>query len=136
MLNFEMELRIKFNREINKETDSALCPGGYTMTMNGRSISFDFVTSYGYIDEHHKECCEFCLEEPDNDSFSDLDDITIDDLRNITHIDECYVYTDEDSDLKEIEIERIVFYVHIDDEEEEILISPEVLQEYNRTICV
>lgn len=138
MLNFEMELKIKFNRKINKDIDY-ISPGGFSMVMNGREIGFDFMTHYGNVDKSDATLCEFWFKEPDVDSFEELNNITEDELKNITSIKECYVYTgesdEEGSDLHEIEIKNIVFYVYNeDDEPTEIIIDHEVLNEYNRTL--
>lgn len=134
MLDFEMELRIKFNREIQSDIDY-ISPGGFEMIMNGREVGFDFYTHYGYIDKHEPTRVEFCFEEPDADAFEILNEITIDDLKNVTKITECFVYVGEDSDLKEVEIESIAFYIPVDDDEPlEIVLSDEIIKEYNKNL--
>lgn len=110
MQQCKMELKIRFNRAIDKEKDY-ISPGGFEMIMNDKIVDFDFVTHYGYIDKTEKNICLFELVEPDTDCFLMIEDITQTDMEHISEIVACFVYTGEEgeSDLEETEIMDISF---------------------------
>ena len=125
-LNFSMDIRVRFDRPVDRDNDH-ISVGGFGMVMNGKRINFDFENSYGNIAD---ECVDFHLFSPDVDSFPAIKSITVDDLKNINEIYECFVYTGEEgeSDLYKTWVDRISFEV---DEEDEIVIPDAVIAEWN-----
>lgn len=117
MNNCTMELHVKFNRPVDKQKDY-LSPGGYEMILNGKPIQFDFMTSYGNLSKTELDVCVFELEEPDIVSFPDFALITPNDIREVSDIIECFVYTgeDEEHNLEVEEIIKILFYFPYEDE--------------------
>ena len=124
--NLTMNIGIKFNRSIDKEKDF-ISVGGFEMVMGDKNIQFDFETSYGTIYGDGDKYCEFELVYPDVECFPDMRNITEEDLKSVSKIIECYVYTGEDTCLYEDEIEHITFYVN----EKVFPISIGVLDKYN-----
>lgn len=116
-MQIKMEIQIKFNRNVDKKKDY-ISAGGFEMIMNGKPIQFDFMTSYGKVSKTEADVCAFELEEPDNKSFPDFALITPDDIRKVSDIIECFVYTgeDEEHDLVVKEIIKISFYFPYEDE--------------------
>ena len=96
-MQIKMEIQIKFNRNVDKKKDY-ISAGGFEMIMNGKPIQFDFMTSYGKVSKTEADVCVFELEEPDNKSFPDFALITPDDIRKVSDIIECFVYTGEDEE--------------------------------------
>ena len=127
----KMQLQVEFNRDIDRNKDY-ISPGGYEMVMNGKKVQFDFCVSYGNICTDERSVCTFQLEQPDYDSFPDFERVGIDELKNITEITECYIYTGEDgeSDLKETEINSISFVIS-DSKTPVIEIPKQVISDYN-----
>lgn len=110
-LTFRMYASIRFNRPIDKTSNDYVSPGGYTMIINGKEIQFDFEDYEGSVDEH-----DYCLfhsmqKNPDYDTFEDLQQITENDLKNVSEISEFFVFTGEigETDLKPIAVESITF---------------------------
>ncbi len=107
-ITFRLYASIKFDRPIDKEKHY-ISPGGYTMTFRDRTFRFDFEGYEGYIDEEDKSILHFKQINPDYDVFGEsdyegvlgLNEITSDDLKNLTAIDEFFIYTGE-SDEAEI----------------------------------
>ena len=130
----KMVLQIRFNREIDKDKDY-ISPGGYEMVMNGKNVQFDFCDHYGTICLTDRSICTFQLEHPDYDSFPKIEKVTLDDLKNISKITECFVYTDEEgeSNLEPIEIVSISFVIP-DSKTPVIEISDKVINEYNESL--
>ncbi len=126
-----MKLHVRFTRDIDKNKDY-LSPGGYEMIMNGKSVQFDFVTSYGNVSEKEPDVCIFRLVEPDIDAFPGFKDVTVDDIRNISEIVECFVYTGEEdeSDLEVKAIERIIFFLP-DDDKPMFEVPKKIIDKYN-----
>lgn len=126
-----MKLHVRFTRDIDKNMDY-LSPGGFEMIMNGKQVQFDFVRSYGDISEKNHNVCIFRLVEPDIDAFPKFKDVTPEDIKNISEIVECFVYTGEDdeSDLDVKAIERILFF--LPDEDESLFEVPkEIIDRFN-----
>lgn len=111
-MNFEMNLVVEFNRKVDLDNDY-ICPGGFEMTMNGRNVEFDFtefqVDSFAGDD---RICC-FNLRKPDFNSYPKLKKITAKELKNISAIKECYIYTGEpgETDLKVVSVKEIGFVI-------------------------
>ena len=133
-MKIEMELQVKFNREVNLNHDYIL-PGGYEMIMNGKSVQFDFNHVCFGVNNMDHSVGVFSLDRADYDSFPDFEKVTIDDLKNISSIEECFVYLGEpgESDLEVVSIEKITFLLPF--EEPSVIDVPEsVISAYNITL--
>lgn len=106
----EMELQVKFNRPVDLEKDY-IVPGGYSMIMDGKEIEFDFCQCSSGISNEDSSVVIFSVIGMDYDSFPALRKLRIKDLKNISSIGECFVYTGEpgESDLKVESIKNILF---------------------------
>ena len=106
----EMELQVKFNRPVDLEKDY-IVPGGYSMIMDGKEVEFDFCHSSSGISNEDSSVVIFSVTGMDYDSFPGLKDLGLKDLKNISSIMECFVYTGEpgESDLKVESIKNILF---------------------------
>ena len=106
----EMELQVKFNRPVDLEKDY-IVPGGYSMIMDGKEVEFDFCYSSSGISNEDSSVVIFSVTGMDYDSFPDLKKLGLKDLKNISSIRECFVYTGEpgESDLKVESIKNILF---------------------------
>ena len=111
-MNFEMNLVVEFNREVDLDNDY-ICPGGFEMTMNEKNIEFDFTEfQFNLIADNDRDCC-FNLRKPDFSSYPKLKKITAKELKNISAIKECFIYTGEpeDTDLKVVSVKKIEFVI-------------------------
>ena len=106
----EMELQVKFNRPVDLEKDY-IVPGGYEMIMNGNSVEFDFCHCNSGISNEDSSVVIFNANGMDYASFPNLKRLRKKDLKNISSIRECFVYTGEpgESDLKVESIKSILF---------------------------
>ena len=106
----EMELQVKFNRPVDLEKDY-IVPGGYSMIMDGKEVEFDFCQCSSGISNEDSSVVIFSVTGMDYDSFPALRKLRIKDLKNISSIRECFVYTGEpgESDLKVESIKNILF---------------------------
>ena len=106
----EMELQVKFNRPVDLEKDY-IVPGGYSMIMDGKEVEFDFCQCSSGISNDDSSVVIFSVTGMDYDSFPTLRKLRIKDLKNISSIGECFVYTGEpgESDLKVESIKNILF---------------------------
>lgn len=109
-MNIEMELQVKFNRAVDLDKDY-LCPGGYEMIMNGKSVQFDYHYTQSGISNEDPSVVIFSVDGADFSCFPEFRKISVDDLKSISSIEECFVYTGEpgESDLEVISIEKITF---------------------------
>lgn len=133
-MNIEMELQVKFNREVDLEKDY-ICPGGYEMIMNGKNVQFDFHcvdTSDCFLEP---TLCTFNVKDADYEAFPEFKKITASDLKNISSIEECFVYTGEsgESDLEVVSIEKITFLL-LEDKLQVIDVPQNLIDEYNKTL--
>lgn len=128
MNGLEMTMDIRFNRKLTK--DDYVVPGGYEMVFGDRSIQFDFQNYNGSINEDNPTILHCEMEHPDFSSFEEFRSVSADDLRNISEIVECYVYIGDecDSELKEVEILAITFWLA---EGDAVDVSKEVISKYN-----
>lgn len=128
MNGLEMAMDIRFNRKLKK--DDYVVPGGYEMVFGDRSIQFDFQDYYGSINEDNPTILHCEMEHPDFSSFEEFRSVSADVLRNISEIVECYVYIGDecDSELKEVEILAITFWLA---EGDSVDVSKEVISKYN-----
>lgn len=133
-MKVEMELQIKFNREVDLNKDYVV-PGGYEMVMNGKVIQFDFNNNDFGVSKIDSSVCIFSLSELDYTAYPEFDNVTARDLQNITSITECFVYVGEpgESDLHVVSIEKIAFLLPFE-EPGVIEISEEVIEEFNKTL--
>lgn len=127
----EMLLRVKFNRPVNLDEDYIVA-GGFAMVMNGKDVEFDFHNQYHNLVEHDSSEDVITLYNPDYEDFPEFENISVDDLKNVTKIEECFVYLGEpgESDLKVEEIKDICFEV-FDDKYETISVDSTVIEEFN-----
>lgn len=134
-MQIKLEIQIKFSRNVDKKKDY-ISVGGFEMIMNGHTVNFDFCTSYGNISRFNPDVCIFDLEEADYDSFPGFKAVSADDLKNISSITECFVYTGEngESDLEAVSIENMIFFI-TDEDEPAIDVSERVLKKYNQRIA-
>lgn len=112
---FRMHTRVRFNRPINREKDD-ISPGGYTMTMGGKTIQFDFEDYSGFIDSEDSTILNIEQKNPDYESFGALHEITAAMLENVTEINEFFVYTGEpgETDLRPVELLELTFVLPYD----------------------
>lgn len=107
-VNFEMNLVVEFNRKVDLDNDY-ICPGGFEITMNGRNEEFDFTEFQPNMIAGNDRLCCFNLRKPDFNSYPKLKKITAKELKNISAIKECYIYTGEpgETDLKVVSVKEI-----------------------------
>lgn len=107
-VNFEMNLVVEFNRKVDLDNDY-ICPGGFEITMNGRNEKFDFTEFQPNMIAGNDRICCFNLRKPDFNSYPKLKKITAKELKNISAIKECYIYTGEpgETDLKVVSVKEI-----------------------------
>ncbi|MBR0277899.1 MAG: hypothetical protein IJQ50_05525 [Clostridia bacterium] len=130
----DLLLQVKFNRPVDEDNDYVVA-GGFAMVMNGKAIGFDFEEQEMYIDTDNPCIVTFALRKPLYEEFDEFKDITINDLKNITAISECYIYTGEpgESDLKAVSVRDITFNV-ICPEVCSISVRQYVIEKYNNSI--
>lgn len=106
----EMEVQVEFNRPVDQDKDG-IVPGGYEMVMNGNQVEFDFCNSSSGISNEDPMVVIFNVTNMDYASFPTLKNLNISDLKNISQINECYIYTGEpgESDLRVKSIKKILF---------------------------
>ena len=111
-VNFEMNLVVEFNRKVDLDNDY-ICPGGFEITMNGRNEEFDFTEFQPNMIAGNDRLCCFNLRKPDFTSYPKLKKITAKELKNISAIKECYIYTGEpgETDLKVVSVKEIGFVI-------------------------
>ncbi|MEE0872086.1 MAG: hypothetical protein UIH27_01290 [Ruminococcus sp.] len=106
-----MFIRIRFNRNIKRESDY-ISPGSYELLFSdGKPIRFDFNESYGYICKDNSAIVEFYLRSLDTDSFPDSE-MLADRLEKkiVKSITEVFVYIGEESpDLQAVSLEDMSF---------------------------
>lgn len=124
-LDFEMYADVRFNRDVNLETD-VLSPGGYTMIMSEREVTFDFEISC--VTENKDKCVISVMgANPDYEYIET--DITADMLHNVESIEDFFVFTGEngETDLRPVSIENITFVLH-DNGNEVIKVNKDVCE--------
>lgn len=112
---FRMYSKVRFNRPIDRDTDY-ISPGGYTMTMDGKSISFDFEDFTGSVNAEDNTVLDIEQRNPDYECFSALNEVTIDMLEHVTKINEFFVFTGEagETDLRPVELLELAFVLPYD----------------------
>lgn len=107
-VNFEMNLVVEFNRKVDLDNDY-ICPGGFEMTIDGKNVEFDFNESQVDSFAGDDRLCCFNLRKPDFTSYPKLKKITAKELKNISAIKECFIYTGEpgETDLKIVSVKEI-----------------------------
>lgn len=111
-MSFEMNFVVEFNRDVDLDNDY-ICPGGFEMIMNGKNVEFDFTEFQPDIIAGNDGLCCFNLRKPDFNSYPKLRKITAKELKNISAIKECYIYTGEpgETDLKAMSVKEIGFVI-------------------------
>lgn len=130
----EMELQVKFNRPVDLGKDY-IVPGGYSMIMDGKEVEFDFCQSSSGISNADSSVVIFSATDMDYASFPALKDLKLKDLRNISSIKDCFVYTGEpgESDLMVESIENILFVLP-DNKPWVIDVPRKLIKEYNKML--
>ena len=130
----EMELQVKFNRPVDLEKDY-IVPGGYSMIMDGKEVEFDFCQCSSGISNEDSSVVIFSVTGMDYDSFPALRKLRIKDLKNISSIRECFVYTGEpgESDLKVESIKNILFILP-HNKPWAIDVPKNLIKEFNKTL--
>ena len=130
----EMELQVKFNRPVDLEKDY-IVPGGYSMIMDGKEVEFDFCQCSSGISNEDSSVVIFSVTGMDYDSFPALRKLRIKDLKNISSIGECFVYTGEpgESDLKVESIKNILFILP-HNKPWVIDVPKKLIKEFNKTL--
>lgn len=130
----EMELQVKFNRLVDLEKDY-IVPGGYSMIMDGKEVEFDFCQCSSGISNEDSSVVIFSVTGMDYDSFPALRKLRIKDLKNISSIRECFVYTGEpgESDLKVESIKNILFILP-HNKPWVIDVPKKLIKEFNKTL--
>lgn len=110
-MKIEMEMRIKFNRDVNLSKDYVV-PGGYEFVMNGKTYHFDFKYMERSVCPSEQNICVFNFKDIDYSEFPEAKNLTVDDLKNISEIKDLYVYLGEEgeTDLDVEEFQSITFY--------------------------
>lgn len=133
-MNFEMNLVVEFNREVDLDNDY-ICPGGFEMTMNEKNIEFDFTEfQFNLLAGNDRTCC-FNLRKPDFSSYPKLKKITAKELKNISAIKECFIYTGEpeETDLKVDSVKEIGIVI-LGEKAVFTEIQSKVINEYNASL--
>ena len=130
----EMEIQVKFNRPVDLEKDY-IVPGGYSMIMDGKEVEFDFCQCSSGISNEDSSVVIFSVTGMDYDSFPDLKELRLKDLKNISSIRECFVYTGEpgESDLKVKSIKNILFILP-HNKPWVIDVPKKLIKEFNKTL--
>lgn len=130
----EMELQVKFNRPVDLEKDY-IVPGGYSMIMDGKEVEFDFCQGSSGISNEDSSVVIFSVTGMDYDSFPALRKLRIKDLKNISSIRECFVYTGEpgETDLKVESIKNILFILP-HNKPWVIDVPKKLIKEFNKTL--
>lgn len=133
-MKIEMELQVKFNRPVDLEKDY-IVPGGYEMTMNGKTVNFDFCNSSSGISNEDSSAVIFSVSGMDYASFPELKELGLNDLKNISSIGECFVYTGEpgESDL-EVELIKSILFILPDNEPWIIDVPQNLVDEFNKSL--
>ena len=126
-----MVLIIKMDRPIDKSIHY-ISPGGYELKFrNKQCIAFDFMDSFGVIDEDDRSIIHFKLQMLDTDSFPDsvrlLDNLLGSEVVGIV---ECYIYTGEEDGNAEINPLSLQEMFFITDDYDIIEISDNILSAF------
>jgi len=133
-MKIEMELQVKFNRPVDLEKDY-IVPGGYSMIMDGKEVEFDFSQCSSGISNDDPSVVIFSVSDMDYASFPELKELGLNDLKNISSIGECFVYTGEpgESDL-EVELIKSILFILPDNEPWVIDIPQALVDEFNKSL--
>ena len=105
------------------------------MTMNEKNIEFDFTEfQFNLIADNDRDCC-FNLRKPDFSSYPKLKKITAKELKNISAIKECFIYTGEpeDTDLKVVSVKKIEFVI-LGEKAVFTEVQSQVIDDYNASL--
>lgn len=114
-LTFEMYADIQFNRNIDRDNDF-ISPGGYTMKMGDKVVSFDFEEYIGNIDAKSANILHIECKNPDYSTFEDLIGLKKENLERVIEIPEFFVFTGEmgETDLKPVKLISCTFCLPYD----------------------
>lgn len=122
---------ILFDRDIEPDKHH-ISPGGYEIIARGlRSLSFDFMWYYGYIDETNKRVLHIEERYVDKSSFPEAAKDLIKVVETIDHFSEFYIYTGEENEpeIYPVEISNVSFETNLD---RRISIDNECLSKVNK----
>lgn len=110
-LTFRMYADILFNRPIDQK--DYISPGGYTMTMDGKKVEFDFDDFEGSIDKYNPCILHSMQKNPSYSEFDDLKNLTKRMMVKTENINEFFVYTGEagESNLEAVAVKRLYFEI-------------------------
>jgi len=130
----EMELQVKFNRPVDLEKDY-IVPGGYSMIMDGKEVEFDFCHTSSGISNEDSTVVIFNVDGMDYASFPNLKNLRLKELKNISSINECFVYTGEpgESDL-EVEAINNILFILPQNKPWVIDVPRKLIDEYNKVL--
>ena len=131
MNGLEMAIDIRFNRELTEH--DYVIPGGYTMVFSGRSISFDFSESSREIDPKDSTILHCEMNCPDFYAFEDFRSVTAKDLRNVSRIEDCYVYIGEEC-VPELSVSEILAITFWPADDTPVDIKRNVIKKYNENM--
>ena len=133
-MKIEMELQVKFNRPVDLEKDY-IVPGGYSMIMDGKEVEFDFSQCSSGISNDDPSVVIFSVSDMDYASFPELKELGLNNLKNISSIGECFVYTGEpgESDL-EVELIKSILFILPDNEPWLIDVPQALVDEFNKSL--
>lgn len=133
-MKIEMELQVKFNRPVDLENDY-IVPGGYSMIMDGKEVEFDFSQCSSGISNDDPSVVIFSVSDMDYASFPELKELGLNNLKNISSIGECFVYTGEpgESDL-EVELIKSILFILPDNEPWVIDVPQALVDEFNKSL--
>lgn len=104
-------LTLRMDRPIEKDKHY-ISPGGYAVRLDdGSTKEFDFMDSYGYIDDNDPCVIRFELRHPDSE-YPGIYKLC-ENMYRVTALTECFVYTGE-SDEPEINVAKIEAFCIVD----------------------
>ena len=125
---YAVSLIVRFNDTVPEE--KATTPGGFEFTTNdGKNFQFDFNNSYT---DTKNDVRMFYLTGPDVASFPEIEDMTMQDVINISRFDDIYIDMDDVNEtLKVVDIISFEFIFKEKDNEININISDKILKDYS-----
>ena len=133
-MKIEMEMQIKFNRNVNLSKDYVV-PGGYEFVMNGKTYHFDFKYMERSVCPSEPNICVFNFKDIDYSEFAEAKNLTVEDLENISEIKDLYVYLGEEgeTDLDVEEFQSITFFTPYE-KPYNYDVSKELIDKYNKSL--
>ena len=103
-ITFRLSATIHFNRPINKATDYVV-PGDYRIALaNGKTVQFGFCHSEIYT---NGSSISFEQRDIDPEVFEDVEELTVEDLRNFERFEEFFIYLGEGEESPGLEVVNV-----------------------------